>query len=174
MPLNQPTDQPLPHLIIFPGSCFRLRENLFGGYVSQSRQARIQRRHLNAGALSPFQLHSSAFTACQYDFLMRSVDIGATRRPILNGWFQLGHRFDEDNQALTIYLVMQCIASDPETRRPFLKAQLPLWVFPLIDTKEESEVYEYMRSAGLALLGRLCQVSSFFLCIYQVLRHYAC
>ncbi|GAQ92368.1 protein with Rcd1-like domain [Klebsormidium nitens] len=42
-------------------------------------------------------------------------------------------------------VLLQCIASDPETRPPFLKAQLPLWVFPLIDTTEESEVYEYMR-----------------------------
>ena len=71
-----------------------------------------------------------------------------------------------NTQALTSSLMfMQCIASDPETRPLFLKAQLPLWVFPLIDTKEESEVYEYMRSAGLALLGRLCQVSFGIICI---------
>jgi len=62
--------------------------------------------------------------------------------------------------ALTLF---QCVASHNETRELFLKAQIPLFLYPFLNIKYQTKSFEYLRLTSLGVLGALVKRQKLFL-----------
>eukprot|EP00403_Amphidinium_massartii_P016974 CAMPEP_0178412558 /NCGR_PEP_ID=MMETSP0689_2-20121128/22076_1 /TAXON_ID=160604 /ORGANISM="Amphidinium massartii, Strain CS-259" /LENGTH=362 /DNA_ID=CAMNT_0020033807 /DNA_START=30 /DNA_END=1118 /DNA_ORIENTATION=- len=62
------------------------------------------------------------------------------------------------NRVCNSLALLQCIASHPETRPLFLKAQIPNLLFPFLTTKEKERPFEYLRLTSLGVIGALVKV----------------
>ncbi|KAL9453684.1 hypothetical protein AB3S75_009317 [Citrus x aurantiifolia] len=51
--------------------------------------------------------------------------------------------------------LFQCVASHPETRKQFIKAKLPLYLYPFLNTKDKEKPHEYLRLTSLGVIGTL-------------------
>ena len=51
--------------------------------------------------------------------------------------------------------LFQCIALDPKTKPLFLKANLHLYVYPLINSSDKRRPYEHLRVTSLGVIGAL-------------------
>ncbi|XP_039787241.1 uncharacterized protein LOC120653599 [Panicum virgatum] len=61
------------------------------------------------------------------------------------------------NRACNALALLQTVAAHPETRTPFLKAEIPLYLFPILNTTSEAKSFEYLRVTGLGILGALAK-----------------
>ncbi|KAG0682205.1 Cell differentiation protein rcd1 [Pichia californica] len=59
------------------------------------------------------------------------------------------------NRVCNALALMQCIASHPETRGPFLLAQIPLFLYPFLNTTSKQRPFEYLRLTSLGVIGAL-------------------
>lgn len=59
------------------------------------------------------------------------------------------------NRVCNALALMQCIASHPETRNPFLMAQIPLFLYPFLNTNSKQRPFEYLRLTSLGVIGAL-------------------
>ena len=50
----------------------------------------------------------------------------------------------KSNKACSVLALFQCVAAHPETRQPFLQAQIPIFLYPFLNTLNKSKPYEYM------------------------------
>ncbi|XP_042037455.1 CCR4-NOT transcription complex subunit 9-like isoform X2 [Salvia splendens] len=55
-------------------------------------------------------------------------------------------------------LLLQCVASHPETRMLFLNAHIPLYLYPFLNTTSKSKPVEYLRLTSLGVIGALVKV----------------
>ncbi|GAU40061.1 hypothetical protein TSUD_258540 [Trifolium subterraneum] len=67
-----------------------------------------------------------------------------------------------------VLALLQCVASHPDTKMPFLKANIPLYLYPFLDTTNKLPHFENLRLSCLGVIGALVKVStkeviSFFL-----------
>lgn len=51
--------------------------------------------------------------------------------------------------------LLQCLASSNETRAPFLKAQIPLYLYPFLQLTSKTRHFEYIRLTSLGVIGAL-------------------
>ncbi|KAM3393491.1 hypothetical protein ACQJBY_014290 [Aegilops geniculata] len=68
-----------------------------------------------------------------------------------------------------VLALFQCIASRPETRSPFIEADIPLYLYPFLRTVDKAQPFEQLRVATLGVIGALVKVSTFIL--LKVLRN---
>lgn len=54
--------------------------------------------------------------------------------------------------------LLQCVASHKETRQLFLKAHIPLFLYPFLNTVSKSRSFEYLRLTSLGVIGALVKV----------------
>ncbi|XP_044971252.1 CCR4-NOT transcription complex subunit 9-like isoform X2 [Hordeum vulgare subsp. vulgare] len=54
-----------------------------------------------------------------------------------------------------VLALFQCIASHPETRSPFIKAHIPLYLYPFLHTVDKAQPFEYLRLTTLGVIGAL-------------------
>lgn len=59
------------------------------------------------------------------------------------------------NRVCNALALMQCIASHHETRGPFLLAQIPLFLYPFLNTTSKQRPFEYLRLTSLGVIGAL-------------------
>ncbi|KAL6647067.1 hypothetical protein ACP70R_014504 [Stipagrostis hirtigluma subsp. patula] len=59
------------------------------------------------------------------------------------------------NRVCNALALLQCIASHPETRIPFIKAQIPHYLYPFLNTPHKAKPFEYLRLTSLGVLGAL-------------------
>ncbi|XP_019452030.1 PREDICTED: cell differentiation protein RCD1 homolog isoform X2 [Lupinus angustifolius] len=64
----------------------------------------------------------------------------------------------QSNKVCNILALFQCIASHPDTRMPFISAQMPIYVYPLLNTRFNSKPFEYLRLASVGVIGALVKV----------------
>ena len=64
------------------------------------------------------------------------------------------------NRACSVLALFQCIAAHPETRLPFLKAQIPIFLYPFLNTLNKSKPYEYIRLTALGVIGALVKIDN--------------
>ena len=64
------------------------------------------------------------------------------------------------NKACSVLALFQCVAAHPETRRPFLQAQIPIFLYPFLNTLNKSKPYEYIRLTALGVIGALVKVDN--------------
>lgn len=62
------------------------------------------------------------------------------------------------NRVCNALALLQCVASHPDTRQPFLAAQIPLYLYPFLNTQSKSRPFEYLRLTSLGVIGALVKV----------------
>lgn len=62
------------------------------------------------------------------------------------------------NRVCNALALLQCIASHPETRIPFLNASIPLFLYPFLSTTSKTRPFEYLRLTSLGVIGALVKV----------------
>jgi CCR4-NOT transcription complex subunit 9 len=62
------------------------------------------------------------------------------------------------NRVCNALALLQCIASHPDTRTLFLAAQIPLYLYPFLNTVVKHRPYEYLRLTSLGVIGALVKV----------------
>lgn len=75
------------------------------------------------------------------------------------------------NRVCNSLALLQCVASHQETRPLFLKAHIPLLLYPFLNTVSKDRPFEYLRLTSLGVIGALvkvddaeeCQVINFLL-----------
>ncbi|GAV69697.1 Rcd1 domain-containing protein, partial [Cephalotus follicularis] len=51
--------------------------------------------------------------------------------------------------------LFQCVASHPDTKMKFLQANIPFYLYPLLNTTNKEKPYEYIRVTALGVIGAL-------------------
>ncbi|KAG8949891.1 Cell differentiation protein rcd1 [Tulasnella sp. 424] len=59
------------------------------------------------------------------------------------------------NRVCNALALLQCVASHPETRQPFLNAHIPLFLYPFLNTTSKTRPFEYLRLTSLGVIGAL-------------------
>ncbi|ODV85711.1 hypothetical protein CANARDRAFT_197886 [[Candida] arabinofermentans NRRL YB-2248] len=59
------------------------------------------------------------------------------------------------NRVCNALALLQCVASHPDTRTPFLNAQIPLFLYPFLNTNSKQRPFEYLRLTSLGVIGAL-------------------
>lgn len=62
------------------------------------------------------------------------------------------------NRVCNALALLQCVASHPETRTLFLKAHIPLFLYPFLNTVSKTRPFEYLRLTSLGVIGALVKV----------------
>ena len=62
------------------------------------------------------------------------------------------------NRVCNALALLQCLASHPDTRKLFLAAQIPLFLYPFLNTSSKSRPFEYLRLTSLGVIGALVKV----------------
>jgi len=62
------------------------------------------------------------------------------------------------NRACNVLALLQSVASHPETRIPFLKAQITEYLYPFLKTTSNARSFEYLRLTTLGVFGALVKV----------------
>lgn len=62
------------------------------------------------------------------------------------------------NRVCNALALLQCVASHPDTRQPFLNAQIPLYLYPFLNTQSKSRPFEYLRLTSLGVIGALVKI----------------
>ncbi|OAF71603.1 Zinc finger protein 58 [Intoshia linei] len=76
---------------------------------------------------------------------------------------------ERSNRVCNALSLLQCIASHPETRMPFIKANIPLYLYPFLSfNNKKSRFFSYLRLTSLGVIGALVknddpEAISFFL-----------
>jgi CCR4-NOT transcription complex subunit 9 len=64
------------------------------------------------------------------------------------------------NRVCNALALLQCIASHDSTRKPFLNAHIPLFLYPFLNTTSKSRSFEYLRLTSLGVIGALVKNDS--------------
>lgn len=56
--------------------------------------------------------------------------------------------------------LLQCLSSHPQTRNAFLRAHIPLFLYPFLNTTSRSRAFEYLRLTSLGVIGALVKDDS--------------
>merc|ERR1711904_756524 len=62
------------------------------------------------------------------------------------------------NRVCNSLALLQCVASHPETRPLFLKAHIPLLLYPFLNTVSKDRPFKYLRLTSLGVIGALVKV----------------
>jgi len=62
------------------------------------------------------------------------------------------------NRVCNALALLQCVASHPETRGLFLKAHIPMYLYPFLNTSAKSRPFEYLRLTSLGVVGALVKM----------------
>lgn len=72
--------------------------------------------------------------------------------PLMNPQTLTAPQSDRVCNALAL---LQCIASHPETRALFIKAEMPICLYTFLNTTSKSRPFEYLRLTSLGVIGAL-------------------
>ncbi|WVZ60793.1 hypothetical protein U9M48_010772 [Paspalum notatum var. saurae] len=64
----------------------------------------------------------------------------------------------QSNRVCNALALLQGIASHPETRMPFIDANIPLYLFPFLSSRYNTKPFEYLRLTSLGVIGALVKV----------------
>ena len=64
------------------------------------------------------------------------------------------------NRACNVLALFQCVAAHSETRPAFLNAQIPIFLYPFLNTVNKTRPYEYLRLTALGVIGALVKVDN--------------
>ncbi|CAN6297549.1 unnamed protein product [Urochloa humidicola] len=64
----------------------------------------------------------------------------------------------QSNRVCNALALLQCVASHPDTRKPFIKAEIPIYLYPFLNTTYKTRQYEFLRLTSLGVIGALVKV----------------
>ena len=64
------------------------------------------------------------------------------------------------NRACNVLALFQCVAAHQETRPAFLAAQIPIFLYPFLNTVSKTRPFEYLRLTALGVIGALVKVDN--------------
>lgn len=64
------------------------------------------------------------------------------------------------NRVCNALVLLQCVASHPETKHLFLQAHIPLFLLPFLNTTSRQRTFEYLRLTSLGVVGALVKNES--------------
>lgn len=64
------------------------------------------------------------------------------------------------NRVCNALVLLQCVASHPDTKHLFLQAHIPLFLFPFLNTTSKQRTFEYLRLTSLGVIGALVKNDS--------------
>ncbi|KAH0723741.1 hypothetical protein KY289_006785 [Solanum tuberosum] len=64
----------------------------------------------------------------------------------------------QSNRVCNAIALLQSVASHPDTRKSFLNAKIPLYLYPFLNTTSKSTPFEYLRLASLGVICALVKV----------------
>ncbi|PUZ36709.1 hypothetical protein GQ55_9G059700 [Panicum hallii var. hallii] len=64
----------------------------------------------------------------------------------------------QSNHVCNALALLQCVASHPDTKMPFINAQIPLYLYPFLSTAYKAKEYEFLRLTSLGVIGALVKV----------------
>ncbi|CAK9148834.1 unnamed protein product [Ilex paraguariensis] len=56
---------------------------------------------------------------------------------------------------------LECLAADPYTRMELIRAKIPVYLYPLLNTTEKGKPFEHLRITGLTVLSALVKVATY-------------
>eukprot|EP00347_Sterkiella_histriomuscorum_P015816 403355577 len=62
------------------------------------------------------------------------------------------------NKACNVLALLQCVASHKETKQLFLRAHIPLFLYPFLNTVSKGRPFEYLRLTSLGVIGALVKM----------------
>lgn len=62
------------------------------------------------------------------------------------------------NRVCNALALLQCVASHPETKAKLMNAQIPLYLYPFLNTVSRHRPFEYLRLTSLGVIGALVKV----------------
>jgi len=65
---------------------------------------------------------------------------------------------DVSDRVCNALALLQCVASNRNTRAMFLNAHIPLYLYPFLGTSHKTRPYEYLRLASLGVIGALVKM----------------
>lgn len=72
----------------------------------------------------------------------------------------------QSNRVCNALALLQCLASHPETRNEFLKANIPLYLYTFLNTNNRTRPFEYLRLTSLGVIGALVKVGVYIYIYY--------
>jgi CCR4-NOT transcription complex subunit 9 len=66
----------------------------------------------------------------------------------------------ESNHTCNVLALFQCIAAHSETRPHLLNAQIPIFLYPFLNTVNKNKPFEYLRLTALGVIGALVKVDN--------------
>ncbi|KAJ3023352.1 UNVERIFIED_CONTAM: hypothetical protein HDU68_008653 [Siphonaria sp. JEL0065] len=64
------------------------------------------------------------------------------------------------NRVCNALALLQCVASHPDTRALFLNADIPLFLYPFLNTTSKTRAFEYLRLTSLGVIGALVKTDN--------------
>ncbi|KAL7087958.1 hypothetical protein ACP275_13G100100 [Erythranthe tilingii] len=64
----------------------------------------------------------------------------------------------QSNRVCNALALLQCVASHPDTRKSFLNAHIPLYLYHFLNTTCKNRSFEYLRLTSLGVIGALVKV----------------
>ncbi|XP_055338155.1 CCR4-NOT transcription complex subunit 9-like [Paramacrobiotus metropolitanus] len=61
----------------------------------------------------------------------------------------------QSNRVCNALALVQCLASHNETRKPFLEARIPMFLYPFLSSSHNTRPFEYLRLTSLGVIGAL-------------------
>jgi len=62
------------------------------------------------------------------------------------------------NRVCNALALVQCVASHQETKPKLVAAQIPLYLYPFLNTVSKQRPFEYLRLTSLGVIGALVKV----------------
>ncbi|GLT46664.1 hypothetical protein SLA2020_204070 [Shorea laevis] len=59
-----------------------------------------------------------------------------------------------------VLALLQCVASHPDTRKQFIKANIPVYLYPFLNIVNKEKPYEFVRLTSLGVIGALVKTGN--------------
>ncbi|XP_024960844.1 cell differentiation protein rcd1-like [Cynara cardunculus var. scolymus] len=110
--------------------------------------------------VDPREVASSSSSTTQWN---TTQSFSATDRPGIEQLIKLLNRpqtrAEAINQLNRVSKIYKCIASHPEARMGCIKAQMPVYIYPFLNTTEQQLVqFDYLRINSLGVIATLVKV----------------
>ncbi|CAI8586897.1 unnamed protein product, partial [Vicia faba] len=66
----------------------------------------------------------------------------------------------QSTRVCNVIALLQCVASHSDTKMLFINANIPLYLYPLLQTTDKLPQFEHLRLASLGVIGALVKVST--------------
>ena len=66
---------------------------------------------------------------------------------------------DDSHKICCVITLLQCIASNNNTRHEFLESQIPIFLYPFLNNTNKTKPYEYIKLTSLSVIGTLVKLN---------------